>query len=164
MKTNNKGFTLIELIVVIVIIGIMAGLVGLSVSSVSSVNARRNASSVDSLISKCRTGSLSRAGDVHLTLSLDSNGDIVGYYYENGLLVSTDKFSGHKVTVTYTTKLGASETLVSLEGHPLTLSFDRATGAQKPQSDGSYCTAIAFTNNQTYTITLVPSTGNHRLA
>ena len=159
---RNKGFTLIELIVVIAIMGILAGLVGLSVSNLSSVNARKAASSVNMLISKCRMGCMSREGAVYMTLSLN-DGNIVCNYYEKGTLVSTDTFSGKSADVTYTTKnASGTETTTPLEGNTLTLSFDRATGAQKAQA-GLYCTRIQFAGVRTYAIVLYPETGSHEL-
>lgn len=161
MKNKNSGFTLIELIAVVVMIGIIATIMGMSVTTVSSARAQRCANSVDSLISKCRAGCLGRSGDVHLTISLDSDGNIKGEYYENGVVARTETIPTSGLTVSYTTSAG----VVALSGHPLTLSFNRSTGGQKFQSDGiSYCTAIKFTGGgKLVTIKLVPSTGNHKL-
>ena len=163
MSSKNKGFTLIELIVVVTIMGIVAGLLGLSVSSINSTNAKRTSESINSLISKCRTGCLSREGNVYLVIYLDSDENIVAEYYENDVVVSKDTFTGKGTSVSYTTEISSTNTTLALEGQPLTLSFSRGTGSEKPQSDGSYCTAITFSSNRTYTITLVPSTGNHKL-
>lgn len=169
MKTGNRGFTLVELIVVIAIIGVLVGLVGFSSSSVSSARAKQCSESIDTLISKCRTGSLSRAGNVKLVLSI-YDGYLVSEYserYEDGTVkvLKTDKFSAHGVSITYTLKRSSgTETTVPLKDNPLTLSFDRETGAQKPQMDGSsYCTGISFAGGSTHSITLVPSTGSHGL-
>ena len=161
MKTKNKGFTLVELVVVIAIVGILIGLTGLSVSSVSSANARRCSESINTMISKCRTACLSSSVVVKLKLSLDSDGNVIGTFYENDMPVNTDTIPAHGVTITYTTDNGAT---VPLEGNPLTLYYDRSTGAQKPLADNvTYCTAINFTSNRTYTIALVRSTGYHKL-
>ena len=164
MKNNNKGFTLVELIVVMAILGIVATLTALSVAASNSARAEQCATSVNSLISMCRSRSLSRAGDVQLTISLDGNGNIVGEYFKNGdgVPVSTDTFPGRGITVLCTTIVSNSPTTNALTTeNPLTLSFDRSTGAQK---NSPTCTAISFTSTRTYTITLVPSTGYHHLA
>ena len=163
LKTNNNGFTLVELIVVIAVMGIIVGLAGLSVSSVTSAKAKRSSESINMLISKCRLGCLSREGIISLEISIDGDGNVVGNYYENNSIESTATIPAHGVSITYTMKLGNKETPVALEGHPLTLSFDRGTGAQTLQSDGSSCTAIVFDGGSINTIELSPLTGNHKL-
>ncbi|MEA4821618.1 MAG: prepilin-type N-terminal cleavage/methylation domain-containing protein [Erysipelotrichales bacterium] len=165
MKRNNKGLTLVELIVAMAIISIITVIIGLSVSASSSAKTEKTAASVDALISKCRAGCLGRAGDVHLTISLDGT-DIVCDYYEDGAVVSTDTFSGSGIAVSYIMTPAGSEagtTTVLSESTSLTLSFHRSTGSLTAQA-GSYCTSISFTGGRTYTIELFPITGAHRLA
>ncbi|NCB73219.1 MAG: type II secretion system protein [Clostridia bacterium] len=161
MKNKNSGFTLIELIAVVLMIGVVATIMGMSAVTVSSAKAQRCANSVDAMISKCRTDCLGRAGDVHLTISLDSKGNVQGDYYENGVISRTETIPASGVSVSYTTSTGT----VALSDFPLTLSFARSTGGQNFQPDGiSYCTAIKFTGGgKTISIKLVPSTGNHKL-
>ena len=159
MKSRNSGFTIVELIVVMLIIGIITVIAGLSVSTSTAAKTQRTAASIDSLISKCRTDTLGRSGSVYLTLSLDSNGDIV-CTHSDGTNVSADTFSGKGISVTYQTTITPSVALTS--SNSLTLSFNRSTGGLNMQS-GAYCTSIIFTGGRTYTIVLVPSTGNHSL-
>ncbi len=152
---------MVELIVVMAIMVVVTGLVSLSVSAVNSATVKQSATSIDYLISKCRAGCLGRSGDVHLTLTVDGSGNIVGQYFENGALVSTDTFPGQNIIVSCTTTTETYE----LSDKPLTLSFDRSTGAQKSQSltEEIYCTSINFLSARSYTIELVALTGNHRL-
>lgn len=154
MKSNNKGFTLVELIVVMAIIAIFTAIVGLSISTLNSAKAERCAASVNSLISKCRADSLGRTGSSYLTISLDDKGNIV-CEHSDGANVSTDAFPASGVSVLFTT----TSTYALTTANSLTLSFDRSTGAQNSPS----YTAITFTSGRTYTITLVPSTGYHKL-
>ena len=144
------------------IIGIIVGIVGLTISTSSSAKAERCATSVNSLISKCRAESLGRTGNVYLTISLDSNGNVL-CTHSNGTTVSTETFPGVGVTVKYTSTTGP--VVLNTSGNSLTLSFIRSTGGQKSQSttEEIYCTSISFTSGRTFTIELVPSTGTHKL-
>ena len=163
MKRNNRGFTLVELIVVIAIMGVIAGLVGLTVGTAVSAKAQSAAASVNILLSKCRTGHLSKTGEAFLTLSVE-DGMLLGRYYENysedDPPVSTDSFSLSGITVKYTTDLTPEETV--LTGTPLKLSFNRETGGLEAV-DGAYCTKIIFDGGRVFTIELIPVTGMHRL-
>ncbi|NCB51809.1 MAG: prepilin-type N-terminal cleavage/methylation domain-containing protein [Clostridia bacterium] len=165
MKNNNRGFTLVEIIVVVVIMGVLVGIISLSISSVFSSRARRGAAEIDAYISMCKVNSMSRAGDISIILDLDENGSIRGRYYEDASLKDTAIFADANVTATFTT--GGVETDLS-DTDTLTLSFDRNTGAFAPQSivgeTKNYCTAISLSSGRTYVIILVPSTGNHYIS
>jgi len=167
MARDNRGFTLLELVVVITIMGILMSLATISAFPSYSARARRCASQTDMLITKCRIGCLSRAENVYLTLHTDSDGKIIGDYYENdGVLVSADVLSEGRALMTYTVKSsgGTAETR-NLGDSPLTLSFSRSTGAFKALPGGNYCTAInVLCGGRTYTIALTPSTGAHELS
>lgn len=162
MKKNDRGFTLVEIIVVVVIMGVLVGIISLSISSVFSSRARRCAAEIDAYISMCKVNCMSRAGDIRIILDVDTNGSIRGRYYEDTDLVDTAIFSDSNVTAIFTT--GGIDTDLSITD-TLTLSFDRSTGAFKPQSivggTSIYCTSISVSSGKTYIITLVPSTGNH---
>ena len=164
VKRKNGGFTLMELIVVMAIIGVVILAIGISISASTSAKAEKTAASINALISKCRVGCLSKAGDVSLTISLDAVGNIICTYSENGT-DSTDTFTGGGISVSYTTRYnGGTDSKTELsQTTPLTLSFDRSTGGLEPQANGSECTSIIVTGGRSYTISIVPSTGSHRL-
>lgn len=165
MKRNNRGFTLVEIIIVVAIIGALTGIISMSISSVYSTKARRCASEMDAFISMCKVNVMSRAGTIAITLDVDDNGCIRGTYYENGVSKDSRVFSDANVSATFTVN-GVTTDLSPTD--TLTLSFDRNTGGFKPQGEisgvSTYCTAIDITCGRTYVITLVPSTGNHSIS
>lgn len=162
MKRNNRGFTLVEIVVVVTILGVLVGLTAMSISSVFSARARRCATELDSYISMCRVNSMSRAGSIKIVLDTDANGSIRGSYYENDVVKDTAVFSDTRVFAEFT--IGGVSTPLS-SSDPLTLSFNRSTGGFNPQGNVAgvpvYCTSISISSGRTYVITLIPSTGNH---
>lgn len=79
-KHNNKGFSLVELIVVIAIMAIAVGTLTLSVSLVTGSEAKKAFRKIESLIDEARTGSMSRF-DEEFTIQYcdkDSSYDGVG--------------------------------------------------------------------------------------
>ncbi len=160
MRRDNRGYTLIELMVVVAIMVTLVGVLSLSLNTVFSSRAKRCAYAIDSYIDMCRIRSLSRAGTVYITLELDGEGRVLGSYYEGtpAALKSTELLSGGGVDVVYT--VGGADTALSVS-NKLTLAFSRESGAFKPVSGTDYCTEIRVTAGRTYVITLVPSTGSH---
>ena len=69
MKKNDKGFTLIEMLVVIIVIGILASVSALSLNTLNSTSAKSCSSELNAYISKCRVQSLSRAGDIYIMIN-----------------------------------------------------------------------------------------------
>jgi prepilin-type N-terminal cleavage/methylation domain-containing protein len=92
MKRNNRGFTLVEILVVVAILGALIGIISMSVSSVFSERAKRCASEADAYISMCKVNCMSRAGDIYIVLDVDGDGCIRGRYYEDGALKDTAIF------------------------------------------------------------------------
>ena len=83
MKRNDRGFTLVELIIVVAILGACLGIVGFSISTIFSAQARKTAKELDSAIAECRINALSRAAEVYMTVSADADGAVHVMYYEN---------------------------------------------------------------------------------
>jgi prepilin-type N-terminal cleavage/methylation domain-containing protein len=63
---NDRGFSLIEMVVVVAIIGIFIGMLLISVSSRWSAEAQRCAGNIERMVAKCRVFSMSREEDVIL--------------------------------------------------------------------------------------------------
>ena len=164
MKRNNRGFSLVELIVVVAILGACVGLITASISTVSSSQARKCAASLDAALSRCRVAAMSRAGTVSLTLSADGDGVVT---------VKQSEKNGETVTETASDQVGTSRCAVSyqvkdetdakaLDAAGITLSFDRDTGAFV--FSGSAITSITVSGGgRSYVITLDALTGAHEL-
>lgn len=165
---KNKGFTLIELIVVISIMGILAIAIEASVSASGLSKVKHCVTKTDNLIEKCRIGALSRSGNVRLVIRADGSGKIIADYYESGSSpVSSDVLSESGISMTYTIENSdkTNQATHNVEDRPLTLSFNRSTGSQKPDENGYLYTAIVISSGSTSReIKLVPLTGAHVLS
>lgn len=158
---NNRGFTLVELIVVILLLGIVSGITALSINLIGSSSARQCATQMDSFISKSRIGSLSHLEEIYVNLYI-LDGIVVGDYYENGALVSSKELSDKRVVVSYV--VGGVVSNLGNSSSPLKLSFNHSTGALNPKTAGGsdYCTEINVSGgSRVYTITIAPLTGHH---
>ena len=165
MKPNNRGLTLVELVVVVSIMVLLFSLSAHAFSAVSLSRQKQCAVSVNALIVRTRIGNLSKSGGSTLELSMDDRDNLICKYYEGNTLISTETFPSKGQTVQYTlTQLQTGTSLSrSLSEAPLRLSFRRSTGAQEAQ-DGYVCTTILFSGLRTRPLTLVPSTGAQTLS
>lgn len=84
-KKNNKGFSLVELIVTILIIGILAGGTVVSVSIIYNANVKSAADNLVAMLGKARNEAIARQdGEVYLVVyndEVDEDGNVSGNYY-----------------------------------------------------------------------------------
>ena len=121
-KTDNSGFTLMEMIVVIAVIAAMLVIATLSISVVFSTDAKKAAASVSSALSTCRENNRSREGkQTFLALKCDEAGRLEAALVVNGAISDTKRISSKNVSVTVDgTELSGDTTLY--------VSFYRGTG------------------------------------
>ena len=86
MEKNNKGFSLIELVVVIAIMAILVGLIVVSLSTVFGTKALECAEKVSAKIDSVKTGSVSLYNET-MVLKYDTD----GYYTECGVFTIDGK-------------------------------------------------------------------------
>lgn len=152
---KNKGFTLVELIIVIVIMGILATVAGLSISTVNASSARKAAAQIDSYLSVVRSDCMARAGSPYAVLRVNDDGVIIGDYYENSTLVSSEIVTDRRVTVSY------NGTNLNDISDGIKIKFARSTGKlAEPISSGELKLTIVG-GSKIYTVVITASTGNH---
>jgi len=180
MEKNNKGFSLIELVVVIAIMAILVGLIVVSLSSVFGTKALECAEKVSAKIDSVKTGSVSLYNET-MVLKYDTD----GYYTECGVF-TIDKYANSVAASNpEIRKVGAKNVVVkayttngaeyNVASDNITISFDRSSGAFAQARvnnillvDGSgvplYFEKITFSaGSRTYTIEMIPETGKHTL-
>lgn len=158
---NNKGVTLIELLVVVVIIGILAGVLGLSISTIGAASAKKAASQMNIYLSTIRSKCMSRAGAPYALLYIKDD-EVLCEYYENDNLIEEDVVTDKRVTVSYSCGSEDPEALGTSSEDGLKISFARSTGALKDPSTNDPFKIIIEGGNSTYTVRIIPQTGNHK--
>lgn len=160
---NNRGFTMIELMVVIAIVGILAMVITTSTNSYYLAQAKEFANEYNALLSRCKVDTLSGANaPTYLTLSKKDDG-FYGELYEGGELVASKKLGGNNLSCNVT--IGGSVSAVS-GGNTLALAFDRSSGAVLDKNGvQSKCTLVSIITNDGggYAVEITPTTGYHKV-
>ncbi len=158
---NNKGFSLVELIVVIAIMGVMMAVGGYALSAISLANAKECTEEIEAALVRTRTQSYScDSSETVAEVSLYRGTD--GIYISKSYEGSPEKISSSKVSVSYL--IDGQSDYKELETEKLTFSFNRSSGAFRPvKVDGqtkNACTSIKVTSGgRTYTIKCYEKTG-----
>lgn len=192
MKGNNKGLSLVELIVVIAIMAVLIGIGTFSLSLLFGTQAKSCAQKVSAMLSETKTGCMSRF-DETMTLSYrkkvadsdpgyDPSVTSDGYYAENRVFTMKKDASLFEAASTQMRRMGSPRVVITVhltdgtvfelgENNSITVSFDRASGAFEEVAatvDGNpvtgYIDRMTFQSGlRTFTITMVAETGKHTL-
>lgn len=138
---DNKGFSLIELIVIVMIVGILSTttIVGFAKMHDSDVTAARN--NIVSMLTNARTTSIAKADNtIWFEITVDGDGDCYGTLYEGTKLTTSPPYNSKSATVLSNEKIGDDSLAVSVTDSkgsksvvsstkPITFEFDKSTGA-----------------------------------
>lgn len=176
---NNKGFSLIELIVIIAIMGVLVGGASLGIGLVFSKDAMKCATRLNDSIYDARANSMYKAGEFKLIID-NKDGVNVATISQTDLTPATSDTvyldgvdSGKKTTISArfvtVTEAVPEETDLRL---PLNLTFDKAKGNVYSVVDADGMTygdgIIVFDitplrGNRTAKVQLVTTTGKHTI-
>ncbi len=163
MRQDNRGISLVEVMVVVAILAVVGGVGIWGINTMSGKPAQQCAQKIVYSLEHHRTSAMARV-DARYVLYENGGKIYVDEYLTNDLggvdestmsPAATAEIGSAGVKVQYT--LGADPTRHDL---PLRLSFDRSSGAFKAQAGGGHCTQIFVSRGgREYTVTLVPLTG-----
>lgn len=151
MWKNQKGFSLIEIIILIAMIGILAGSSVAIFGHIPYANTRKVAEEVDAALSRLRLETMSQSGEQRLYIcKLDD-----GYYLKSDPTDSGTRLCGNNVTIN-----------PSLKGTHFTIQDDKyvcvaykKSGVFREIDTNADC--IEISGSGTYTIRLDLDTGRH---
>jgi len=162
-KINNKGFSLVELIVVLAIMAVLTGIFAYGYSLISNKQVDQCAKKIQMALENARSTSMGK-----------SNVDLK-FYYSGGKIYVDKKLNNDASKVTKSEvgdgKLTVKYTVAAISGTPVEnnlstnalsgVEFDRASGALKPISGTSnYLTKITVSNGRkTVTVSIERLTG-----
>lgn len=164
-NSDNRGFSLVELIVVLAILAIISVGAVNSFGLLYSTSAKETATKLNSAMSKARTEAMSKSQASLQIYEKDS-----AYYVKftiNGNEESPIQIGSSRVKITYSTS-NSPDTELDLPSGGLTIEFDRDTGGFKSMGgNGSgeiYCKKITVTSgSKTYNLICERLTGKTRI-
>ena len=159
MKKDNKGFSLVELIVVIALLAVVALAVITYAGMLGGGNAKKCANGLKSSLSQTKVCAMSRTS-ASMTVYADDKG-----VYVKSMQGSTEKVekignAGTKVEYRTVRNSDSFTTVGTTAANGVKIEFDRASGACKKMASGDYCYGFKVTTGQTvYIVNIEPLTG-----
>lgn len=161
MNSDNRGFSLVELIVVILIMAIMAGGAVMSAVVIHDADVSAAADELVAMLTSTRKTSIAREdGTVRLVLTMEDDKYYACMYYDDDNDSSTDevvldkqKLGGKSIKITVSGIVGAADKVVTAS-NPVEFHFKKANG-----SLNEAYTKIKIEGSKTEEITVIKETG-----
>lgn len=134
---ENKGFTLIEVIIVVAIFATLLGIMIPSLNSVLGFHVRRTTESICSALDRTKSEAMNRLVAEVKLFYVDGDGYYITYYLDRGKDGGSDenvrddqavKIALAKTRISYTDDKGKSHNMWETGNTTLILTYDRATG------------------------------------
>lgn len=161
-KTDNKGFSLVELMVVLAIMAVLLGIFAFGYSLISNKQVDQCAKKIQVSLESARTTSLGKSsvdlkfypsgGKIYLQRTLDGDAS----------KATTSEIGDGKLSVKFYFKKNSAATVEknAATGAVTGIIFDRASGAVKADGTGYYLDSVKISNGRkTITVSLDKITG-----
>ena len=152
-KRNNKGLTLIEILVVIAIMSIAVGGAGVGLSLAYSRDAEKCAKSINAALENARMLAMSQKGN--FTMELDMENHILYIHSSESTTPVHEEDLQSRVTISVPDDASATS---------VTVQFDKSTGkvlSMSSESGGILRIRAENMNGKRATVVLVKGTGKH---
>ena len=166
LHIDNKGYSLIELVIVLAIIAVLMGTVFYSIILVFSANAKSCANNIQRSIGDCKVTTMGKA-DAYMELFRESDGTVYTQMHvteSDGTVTDEErqKVGTNKVYVGYEAD---GDTKTSLEaGDKIVIRFDRSSGGFRPDAGGViYKNIYVEGGSKKYRIEMIPFTGKSQV-
>ena len=184
MQEDNRGFSLIELVVTIALMALVTGCLAYSYSLVTGQEAKQCANNLGTALDRAKNYALTRSGssDAYMELLKEPGGEYIVQYFvpakpwQKDAVVGTadyvmqDSETVGKSTVQITCLFEDGSTFSISESSHLRIYYDRISGAFKKavwvnggtETEGS-CHSITMERGKKFQLTLIEATGKHSL-
>ena len=164
-EIDNKGYSLVELIVVIAIMAVMVGVMSLGLGMMFTRDANYVAVRIDDMLTEARTASMSRAGTFTYSFHIDGSSPSNSYVkIDQTTDTGTTEYKRILLDKRVTVKVNGSE------ANDFSVVFDKAKGNVKTaEIDGTARSDLVYeidvtskkNTSKTNKVTLVTTTGRH---
>lgn len=169
MQKNNKGYSLVELIVVIAIIALLSGTAFLSISIIFGASAKTCANDIKEVLAENKVTAMGKSeAKVEIYRDATDNCIYAEQRIKEGGVWKTEKvekIGNSRVYVSYKPDGGAETELKVGKENALQLCFDRSNGSFSTKSDDCIlCEEIYIKGgSRSYVLTLIELTGKVEL-